>query len=54
MTESEPTVDSLISELELRDRMVAEESAAKYLAYERIAQLEKKIKELQEKLNNVS
>lgn len=54
MAESEPNVDNLLSELELRDRMIAEESAAKYLAYERIAQLENKIRELQEKLNNVN
>lgn len=54
MADGEQTVDSLLSELELRDRMIAEESAAKYLAYERIAQLENKIRELQEQLNNVT
>jgi len=52
VAESEPTVDNLLSELELRERMIAEESAAKYLAYERIAQLEKKVRELKERLDN--
>lgn len=50
MTKNEK--QAYISELDLRDRMIAEESKAKYEAYERIAELEKQIQELEDKLKN--
>ena len=36
----------------MRNRMIAEESKAKYEAWRRIAQLEQEIQELKEKLEN--
>ena len=48
----EQDVSALLSELELKDRMIAEESMAKYRAYERIAELQEEVRQLQEKLKN--
>ena len=42
----------LISELEIRNKMIAEESKAKYEAWRRIAKLEQEIEELKGKLKN--
>jgi len=42
----------LLSELEIRNKMIAEESKAKYDAWRRIAELEQEIEELKEKIKN--
>ena len=44
--------EELLSELELKDKMIAEESAAKYEAWKRIAELQKEINQLKGESND--
>ena len=49
LSKTKEKVEHLISELELRDRMIAEETLQKYEAYKRIAALQSEINTLKEK-----
>lgn len=46
MKSSSENKDYFLSELELRDRMIIEETAAKYEAWQRINELQKEIRKL--------
>lgn len=46
------TTELLLTELEVKDRMIAEESKAKYEAWARIAELQEEIRKLKGESND--
>jgi len=52
MKRNEESRSDLLSELSLKEKIIAEETASKYEAYKRIVELQAEIKRLREKHND--